>query len=220
MPPRFNKGNRRISSAPSSQGATRRPEKIVSLFIIPSPFLRAAFAAAICITSGRSLFLRRCGHLLFVLITQKYTFCIIYRPVWGGPFFFVPFLGAAGRRRSQHKDVVCRGPDGKADYIDAVSYTHLGGEAPTAESVWRGLCFQLSFAAVMEEPLFRAFLPALLESRGLRPAAAVLACAAIFWLGHAYYIGTGANFWVVIPLASLLLGLVARRTGSMAWRCV
>lgn len=92
-----------------------------------------------------------------------------------------------------------------------------GGEAPTAESVWRGLCFQLSFAAVMEEPLFRAFLPALLESRGLRPAAAVLACAAIFWLGHAYYIGTGANFWVVIPLASLLLGLVARRTGSMAW---
>lgn len=92
-----------------------------------------------------------------------------------------------------------------------------GGEAPTVDSFWRGFCYQMAFAAVLEEPLFRAFLPALLESRGLRPAGAVLVTAGLFWLGHLYYMGTGANFWVVIPLASLLLGFAARRTGSVGW---
>ena len=41
--------------------------------------------------------------------------------------------------------------------------------------------------------------------------------AALFWLGHIYYYNTGINFWLVIPIGSLVLGLVIRKTKSISY---
>ena len=78
-----------------------------------------------------------------------------------------------------------------------------------------GLLFQLSFAAVMEEPLFRGFLWGGFRQLGLSDGLVCALQAGLFWLGHIYYYNTGINFWVVIPIGSILLGLVVWKTKSI-----
>lgn len=78
-----------------------------------------------------------------------------------------------------------------------------------------GLLFQLSFAAVMEEPLFRGFLWGGFRQLGLSDGLVCFLQAGLFWLGHIYYYNTGINFWVVIPIASIVLGLVVWKTKSI-----
>jgi membrane protease YdiL (CAAX protease family) len=75
--------------------------------------------------------------------------------------------------------------------------------------------YQLSLAAVSEEPLFRGFLWGYFKAKGLKDGPICLIQAGLFWIGHIYYIGTGINFWVVHPLAALLLGLIVWKTKSV-----
>lgn len=92
-----------------------------------------------------------------------------------------------------------------------------GGEPATPGWLVSSLCFQLGYAAVSEEPLFRGFLWGYLRRWGLSPAWTAVVQAGLFWVGHLYYMDTGLNFWLCIPLASLLLGFVVVRTRSIAY---
>lgn len=78
-----------------------------------------------------------------------------------------------------------------------------------------GLLFQLSFAAVMEEPLFRGFLWGGFRELGLSNGLVCVLQAGLFWLAHIYYYNTGINFWLIIPIGSIVLGLVVWKTKSI-----
>jgi membrane protease YdiL (CAAX protease family) len=90
---------------------------------------------------------------------------------------------------------------------------------PNAMAMYSGIpynwFYQLSMAAISEEPLFRGFLWGYLKGKGLKEGPICLIQAGLFWIGHIYYIGTGINFWVVHPLAALLLGLIVWKSRSV-----
>lgn len=80
--------------------------------------------------------------------------------------------------------------------------------------------FQASVAAVNEEPLFRGLLWGYLLDRGWSDRPIFLVQAILFWSAHFYRaIDQPYEWWVLIPVASLLFGWVAWRsrsiTGSM-----
>jgi membrane protease YdiL (CAAX protease family) len=70
-------------------------------------------------------------------------------------------------------------------------------------------------AAVSEEPLFRGILWGFLKNKGMKDLWICVIQAALFWAGHIYYIGTGVNFWIVHPLAALVLGLIVWKSKSI-----
>jgi membrane protease YdiL (CAAX protease family) len=72
--------------------------------------------------------------------------------------------------------------------------------------------FQLGYAAVSEEPLFRGFLWGYLLKLGWKGVWIWLFQAALFMLGHIYYAGDlPISFWLLVPVAALVLG-------AMAWK--
>ena len=87
----------------------------------------------------------------------------------------------------------------------------------TLSMLTTGILFQLSFAAVMEEPLFRGFLWGSFRQMGIQEGLVCVIQAVLFWLAHIYYYNTGINFWVVIPIGSLVLGLVILKTKSTSY---
>ena len=87
----------------------------------------------------------------------------------------------------------------------------------TLSMLTNGILFQLSFAAVMEEPLFRGFLWGSFRQTGMRAEPVCVVQAALFWLAHIYYYNTGINFWLVIPIGSLVLGVVVLKTKSISY---
>lgn len=99
-------------------------------------------------------------------------------------------------------------------YIRGFSGTE---SAVTCSMLAKSVLFQLSFAAVMEEPLFRGFLWGSFRQAGIREGLICVIQAALFWLGHIYYYNTGINFWLVIPIGSLVLGLVILKTKSISY---
>jgi membrane protease YdiL (CAAX protease family) len=77
--------------------------------------------------------------------------------------------------------------------------------------------YQLGFAAISEEPVFRGFLWGYLRRSGLREIWVWLAQAVLFMSAHLYFKDAlPFNFWVVVPAAGLLLGLLAWRSRSIA----
>lgn len=79
-----------------------------------------------------------------------------------------------------------------------------------------GFVYQMSYAAISEEPLFRGFLWGYLRKAGWREIWIWLFQAGLFWVGHIYYFGKlPISFWIV-PLAGLLLGGLAWRSRSIA----
>jgi membrane protease YdiL (CAAX protease family) len=77
--------------------------------------------------------------------------------------------------------------------------------------------FDLSFAALSEEPLFRGFLWGYLRQAGLREAWIWLIQAGLFVLGHLYHIVLYPfSFWVVVPTGALLFGWMAWRSRTIA----
>jgi len=109
--------------------------------------------------------------------------------------------------------------------VTTVLFAYLRGFSGTESTVTpsmvaTGFLFQLSFAAVMEEPLFRGFLWGSLRQAGIKDGVICVIQAALFWLAHIYYYNTGINFWVVVPIASLVLGLVIQKTKSISYSMV
>ena len=105
-------------------------------------------------------------------------------------------------------------------FVTAILFAYIRGFSGTENTfslsmLVDGLLFQLSFAAVMEEPLFRGFLWGGFRQLGLSDGVVCVLQAGLFWLGHIYYYNTGINFWVVIPIASIVLGLVVWKTKSI-----
>jgi membrane protease YdiL (CAAX protease family) len=80
-----------------------------------------------------------------------------------------------------------------------------------------GFLYQLGFAAVSEEPVFRGFLWGYLRKLGWREIWVWLAQAGLFMSAHLYFRDAlPFNFWIVVPSAGLIFGLLAWRTRSIA----
>jgi membrane protease YdiL (CAAX protease family) len=78
------------------------------------------------------------------------------------------------------------------------------------------LTTELAQPAINEEPLFRGFLWGYLRRTGWAEAWIWVFQASMFWLAHIYYLGRAPiSFWVTIPLAGLILGLLAWRFRSI-----
>ena len=77
--------------------------------------------------------------------------------------------------------------------------------------------YHLSFAPTVEEPMFRGFLWGAIRSLGWREGWILLIQAALFTSAHIYYAARyPLTFWVFIPFAGLLLGMLAWRSRSIA----
>jgi hypothetical protein len=78
--------------------------------------------------------------------------------------------------------------------------------------------YQLGYAATDEEPLFRAFLWGYLLKLGWRDSRILFFQAALFSLAHIYYFfqGLPVSFWLIVPLDSVILGLLVWRSRTIA----
>ena len=81
----------------------------------------------------------------------------------------------------------------------------------------REFFYQLGYAAVTEEPLFRAFLWGYLQKAGWKTVWIWLFQAGLFMLGHMYYlIKLPLSFWLVIPIGGLILGGLVWRSKTIS----
>lgn len=77
--------------------------------------------------------------------------------------------------------------------------------------------YQLGYAAVTEEPLFRGFLWGHLREFGWREGWICLFQAGLFAIGHIYYVNKApVSFWFIVPVSALVFGLLAWRSRSIA----
>lgn len=76
---------------------------------------------------------------------------------------------------------------------------------------------ELASAVVSEEPVFRGFLWGYLRKAGLSDIQTLLVQAALFWVAHFFQAGRGfsAGFFILIPVGSLVFGLLAWRARSV-----
>ncbi len=80
-----------------------------------------------------------------------------------------------------------------------------------------GFIYQLGYAAVTEEPLFRGFLWGYLRKARWKEVWIWLFQALLFCLSHIYYLDRAPiSFWIIVPMGALVLGLVAWRSRSIA----
>lgn len=88
---------------------------------------------------------------------------------------------------------------------------HLLLQAPVS------FIYQLGYAAVTEEPLFRAFLWVYLQKAGWKTIWVWLFQAGLFMLAHIYYITKyPISFWVIVPTSALVLGAVVWRSKTIS----
>ena len=91
-----------------------------------------------------------------------------------------------------------------------------GGRAMLVQA-FVGFFYQIGYAAVSEEPLFRGFLWGYLKGVRWKDWWIWLFQAGLFMLGHLYYINTyPISFWVIVPVCSLVLGWLACRSRTIA----
>lgn len=77
--------------------------------------------------------------------------------------------------------------------------------------------YQIGYAAVPEEPLFRGFLWGYLRKLKWNETWIWLTQTGLFTLAHIYYINTyPISFWVIIPIFSLMLGWLVWRSRTIA----
>jgi membrane protease YdiL (CAAX protease family) len=77
--------------------------------------------------------------------------------------------------------------------------------------------YQLGYAAVTEEPLFRGFLWGYLRKSGWKEIWIWLTQAGLFALGHIYYLNKAPlSFGIIVPVGALVMGLFAWRSRSIA----
>lgn len=77
--------------------------------------------------------------------------------------------------------------------------------------------YQLGYAAVSEEPLFRGFLWGYLQKLQWKGVWIWLFQAGLFMLGHIYYINRfPVSFWIIVPVGALVLGGLAWKSKTIA----
>lgn len=77
--------------------------------------------------------------------------------------------------------------------------------------------YQLGYAAVTEEPLFRGFLWGYLRKLKWPERWIWLFQAGLFMLGHIYYVTNAPiSFWIIVPTGGLVMGWLAWRSRSIA----
>lgn len=80
-----------------------------------------------------------------------------------------------------------------------------------------GFLYQLGYAAVAEEPLFRGFLWGHLRRSGWPDRWIWIFQAGLFVFGHIYYFNRlPYSFWIIVPVGALVLGWMAWRSRSVA----
>lgn len=78
------------------------------------------------------------------------------------------------------------------------------------------LPYQIGYAGVTEEPMFRGFLWGYMRKAGWRETWIWLFQAVLFMLAHIYNLNNSQfSFWVIAPLGGLVLGLLAWRSHSI-----
>ncbi|MBN1872612.1 MAG: CPBP family intramembrane metalloprotease [Anaerolineae bacterium] len=88
---------------------------------------------------------------------------------------------------------------------------------PLVFTTLRGLFYQLGYAAVTEEPLFRGFLWGYLRKAGWKNVWIWLFQTGLFMLAHIYYINQlPISFWILVPVSTLVLGALAWRSKTIA----
>jgi len=80
--------------------------------------------------------------------------------------------------------------------------------------------YELSHVAVQEELIFRGFIWGYLKNYGLGDKKILIIQAIIFWITHLNYINKPYTFWVVVPIMSLVLGLIAWRSRSITYSAI
>lgn len=80
---------------------------------------------------------------------------------------------------------------------------------------FEGILFQLTFAAINEEPLFRGMIMGYLIKSKVSVSKAILVQAMFFWFAHIYYINTGLNFWIIHPIGAVMLGVVSFKSKTI-----
>ncbi|PKN93082.1 MAG: hypothetical protein CVU44_11675 [Chloroflexi bacterium HGW-Chloroflexi-6] len=77
--------------------------------------------------------------------------------------------------------------------------------------------YQLGYAAVTEEPLFRAFLWGYLYKAGWKTIWIWLFQAGLFMLGHIYYLAKlPISFWFIVPMSALIFGALVWRSKTIS----
>ena len=77
--------------------------------------------------------------------------------------------------------------------------------------------YQLGYAAVSEEPLFRGFLWGYLRLAGWKNRWICLLQASLFMLGHSFYIiRAPISFWLIVPFGAIVFGGLVWRTKSLS----
>lgn len=80
-----------------------------------------------------------------------------------------------------------------------------------------GFFYQLGFAAVTEEPLFRGFLWGYLQKARWKNVWIWLFQAGLFTLGHIYYFNKyPISLWLIVPVVSLILGAIVWRSKTIS----
>jgi membrane protease YdiL (CAAX protease family) len=90
------------------------------------------------------------------------------------------------------------------------------GLASLTSSTGIAFIYQVGFAAISEETVFRGFLWGYLRRSGWQEIWVWLVQALLFMSAHLYFKDAlPLNFWIVVPAAGLLLGLLAWRSRSL-----
>jgi membrane protease YdiL (CAAX protease family) len=77
--------------------------------------------------------------------------------------------------------------------------------------------YQVGYAGVAEEPLFRGFLWGALRKTGWKDLRIWLLQAGLFTLAHMYYFGRNPiSLFIIVPVGALAIGLVAWKTRSIS----
>jgi membrane protease YdiL (CAAX protease family) len=83
--------------------------------------------------------------------------------------------------------------------------------------ILRQVFYQLGYAAVAEEPLFRGFLWGYLRKAGWKDVWIWLFQTGLFMLAHIYYINQlPISFWIIVPVSTLVLGALAWRSKTIS----
>ncbi len=101
--------------------------------------------------------------------------------------------------------------------ISAEELSHGLSAKETLANIPLSFIYQIGYAAVPEEPLFRGFLWGGLEKSNWRGVWIWLFQAVLFTMAHIYTLPVyPLSFWVIIPVFSLVLGWLAWRSRTVA----